>query len=112
MFGYELREKPVETCVKYDYPEAMATSGSKKAGSSKAKSLSFEEAMERLESLVKELEGGELGIEESIRLYEKGIELRDLCAKHLREAELKVEQLTVKDGKITGSKPYSSRGSK
>lgn len=53
----------------------------------------FEEAMCRLEELVKRLEGGELSLDESLEVFEEGIKLSRWCIKKLEEAERKVEVL-------------------
>ena len=58
------------------------------------KSASFEDNMQRLETIVKSLEGGEISLEESMKLFEEGIALADLCNKTLTEAELKVSRLS------------------
>jgi exodeoxyribonuclease VII small subunit len=59
----------------------------------------FETGLAELEKVVKELEGGELPLERSIELFEKGIALSDACRKQLQEAETRVEMLIRKDGK-------------
>ena len=53
--------------------------------------LSFEEAMMQLENIVKVLEEGNVGLGESIKLYEEGITLSDMCTKLLNEANQKIE---------------------
>lgn len=53
----------------------------------------FEEAMGRLEELVKKLEGGDLSLDESLEVFEEGIKLSRWCMKKLEEAERKVEVL-------------------
>ncbi len=62
----------------------------------------FEAALARLESIVKELEKGDLPLERSLKLFEEGVKLARACNKHLEEAERKVEIL-LKDraGKMT-----------
>ncbi len=87
----------------------MATAKDKDQGD--VSKLSFEQAMESLNALVEKLEQGDLGLEESVKLYEKGIKLQRLCEERLREAEMKVEKLATEGGKITGSSAYS-RGKK
>ncbi|HAR45830.1 MAG: exodeoxyribonuclease VII small subunit [Nitrospirae bacterium GWC2_57_13] len=57
----------------------------------------FEAALGRLEEIVKELEKGDLPLEQSLKLFEEGVKLSRLCTKRLDEAERKVEIL-VKDG--------------
>jgi exodeoxyribonuclease VII small subunit len=58
-----------------------------------AKKDNFENALKRLEEIVQKLEGGELSLDESLKLFEEGIELSRLCTKRLSEAETKVEKL-------------------
>ncbi len=55
--------------------------------------FSFEEAMERLEKLVAELEGGDLPLEQSLRTFEEGVRLVRFCSDRLRTAELRVREL-------------------
>jgi exodeoxyribonuclease VII small subunit len=68
--------------------------------------MSFEEAMKALEEVVKRLDQGEVPLEESIRLYERGAELKKRCEAKLKEAEEKVALLVLDaDGNPTGTKP-------
>jgi len=68
------------------------------------KKLSFEAALEELESIVNELEAGEVDLEKSIQVYERGTALKAHCEAKLREAELKVEKITLgADGSAKGS---------
>jgi len=53
----------------------------------------FEKAMERLEEIIADLESGNLGLDESIKVFEEGVELSKKCHKKLTEAETKVKQL-------------------
>jgi exodeoxyribonuclease VII small subunit len=57
------------------------------------KELSFEQAMERLEKLVAELEGGDLPLERSLRIFEEGVRLVRFCSDRLHAAELRVREL-------------------
>lgn len=60
----------------------------------------FEDALARLETIVSELERGELPLEESLKIFEEGIKLSKTCLKILDDAERKVEILVQeKDGK-------------
>ena len=64
--------------------------------------MKFEEAMKRLEDIVKKLEGGDLPLEDSIGSFEEGMKLVNLCSKRLEEAEQKVNLLIKEsDGKVT-----------
>ena len=55
-----------------------------------AASMSFEEALAQLTSVVESLEKGELPLEEALRFYEKGAALTRLCERQLKDAELRV----------------------
>lgn len=55
--------------------------------------LSFEESMTQLEELVKKLEGGQLDLDESLKVYENAVELRDHCRKILDESDRKVQTI-------------------
>ena len=57
------------------------------------KSVTFEASMERLDQIVKTLEGGEVSLEESIALFEEGTKLSAKCTELLDSAELKVTRL-------------------
>jgi exodeoxyribonuclease VII small subunit len=59
----------------------------------------FEASLDELEKIVKELEGGDLPLEKSLELFEKGMSLSDACRKQLEQAETRVEMLIRKDSK-------------
>jgi exodeoxyribonuclease VII small subunit len=61
---------------------------------------SFEASLDELEKVVKELEAGDLSLERSLELFERGMSLSDTCRKQLEEAETRVEMLIRKEGKI------------
>ncbi len=64
--------------------------------------LSFEEALDQLENIVSKLEDGSINLEESIGEYTRGVHLKNHCETKLKEATLKVEQITIdKDGKFS-----------
>lgn len=67
--------------------------------------LSFEEALKELEQVVSQLERGEVALEASIALYERGNDLRKHCEAKLRAAEERVEQITLQNGQPAGVKP-------
>ena len=68
--------------------------------------MSFEEAMAELDRVVTQMDRGEVSLEDSIKLYERGKELEARCAAKLRDAEEKVETLTLDaNGQPNGSKP-------
>jgi len=61
---------------------------------------SFETCLEELEKTVKELEAGDLPLERSLELFERGMGLSEVCRKQLEQAETRVEMLIRKEGKI------------
>ena len=68
--------------------------------------LSFEKAIEELESIVKRLEEGKVPLEESVAIYERGEALKQRCEELLRQAEARVEKITLDaQGKPTGTAP-------
>ena len=69
---------------------------------------SFEQALARLEELVREMEGGQLPLEKMMAHFEEGSELVKLCTKTLNEVEKKIEVL-VRKGDGVESKPLDSR---
>ena len=56
--------------------------------------LPFETALAQLEQIVREMESGKTGLEDSIVAYERGIALRNHCQKRLKEAQMRIEQIT------------------
>lgn len=56
-------------------------------------SLSFEDGYDRLEELIEQLEAGQLSLEESVALYEEGIQLATHCGQKLDDAELRISSL-------------------
>jgi exodeoxyribonuclease VII small subunit len=68
--------------------------------------MSFEAAMAELEKVVSDLERGNVPLEDSIKLYERGAALKARCEAKLKEAEEKVAQITLDaEGQPTGHKP-------
>ena len=68
--------------------------------------MSFEDAMKELEAVVTRLESGDVPLEDSIKLYERGAALKAHCQKKLAEAEEKVAQITLDgDGNPKGTTP-------
>lgn len=72
---------------------------------SKKKPMTFEEAMNELETIALKLESGSLGLDESIKEFERGMALAKFCHEKLEEAERKIEILQKgDDGKIKPKK--------
>ena len=57
------------------------------------KEKSFEESLRRLKEISETLEGNEVGLDDSIKLYEEGVKLAKKCYTTLSEAELKIKEL-------------------
>ena len=57
------------------------------------KEIPFETALKKLETIVENLENGDLSLEDALKQYEEGVKMADLCTKRLTEAEKKVEVL-------------------
>jgi exodeoxyribonuclease VII small subunit len=85
----------------------MTTSGKGPARSfADIKEMSFERALKELESIVARLERGDVELEESIAIYERGEALKEQCDRLLKQAEAKVEKLTLgADGQPKGLQP-------
>lgn len=67
--------------------------------------MSFEQAMKELEQVVSRLERGDVALEDSISLYERGAELKKRCEAKLKEAEEKVASITLDgEGQPTGAR--------
>ena len=64
------------------------------------KTPNFEKALSELETLVEDMEQGNLSLEESLKRFEKGIALSSECQQALQNAELKIKQLVEKNGKL------------
>lgn len=68
--------------------------------------LPFERAMVELETIVGQLEQGQVPLEESIKLYERGEALKKHCETLLKSAESRIEKITLgADGKAKGTEP-------
>ena len=71
--------------------------------------MAFERALKELEHIVGRLERGDVDLEESIAIYERGEALREHCDKLLKQAEAKVEKLTLsRSGEPTGTEPFNA----
>ena len=71
--------------------------------------LSFEDALRALEDVVRQLESGDVPLEDSITLYERGEELRKHCQKRLDAAQARIEKIvTGQDGTPAGTQPFDA----
>jgi exodeoxyribonuclease VII small subunit len=75
------------------------------------KAMSFENALAALEKIVDDLERGDVPLDESIRIYERGEALKAHCEKLLKAAEDKVEKIRLsREGKPVGTEPLDGNG--
>lgn len=71
--------------------------------------MSFEEALRGLEEIVTRLERGDVALEESIALYERGAALKKHCEERLNAAQMRVEAIRLaEDGTPKGTEPFSA----
>ena len=68
---------------------------------SKDKENSFEKNLKKLEIIVDKLESGEIGLEESVELYEEGMKIKKICDKKLKDIEMQIKKIKIQDSKIT-----------
>lgn len=67
--------------------------------------MSFEEALKALEEVVRQLESGDVALDQSIALYERGSALKAHCNERLKAAEARVEMIRAQEGRATGTQP-------
>lgn len=72
--------------------------------------MTFEQAMTELEQITKQLEGGDIPLEESLKLFERGVELTRFCSKALEDAQQKIAVLTRDGEGNMQAKLFSSEG--
>jgi len=72
------------------------------------KKVDFEQSLERLETLVEEMEGGELSLEEMIKHFEEGSKQVTVFSKKLTEVEQKIEKLVKKGDELT-EEPFEAK---
>jgi exodeoxyribonuclease VII small subunit len=76
------------------------------AAPAEVQTLSFEKALAELEQIVQRLERGDVPLEESVAIYERGEALKRRCEELLRQAEARVEKITLDSrGQPTGAQP-------
>lgn len=73
--------------------------------------LKFEEALERLEEIVRQLESGDVPLEAAIELFQEGMRLARHCSGKLDAVERKIEMLLEEDGRLE-RKPFAPEGVK
>ena len=70
------------------------------------KEMNFEDALQKLEQIVDQLERGDVPLDKSIEIYERGEALRNRCDELLKAAEAKIEKIKLtREGKPAGTEP-------
>jgi exodeoxyribonuclease VII small subunit len=89
----------------------MGDAGMTEGTNDDIKAMSFENALEALEKIVDHLERGDVPLDESIRIYERGEALKAHCERLLKAAEDKVEKIRLsREGKPVGIEPLDGNG--
>ena len=71
--------------------------------------LNFEDALKRLEEIVRKLESGDVPLDHSIELYSEGERLRGLCQQRLEAAQARIEKIPLdRDGKPQATAPFDA----
>jgi len=80
-------------------------------GTDEIAALNFEDALKALEDIVRKLEGGEVPLDHSIALYERGEKLRAHCQARLDAAQARIERIVAgADGQAKGTAPFDADG--
>ena len=72
--------------------------------------VKFEDALAQLEAIVERLEGGELPLEEALKVFEEGVRLTKLCSQRLTEAERRIAILVKSASGALEERPFSPEG--
>ena len=64
------------------------------------KNLTFEENLKKLENIVEQLESGEIDLERSVELYEKGMILKNNCEEKLKKVEIQIKKIKIENNQI------------
>ena len=67
---------------------------------SKEKDNNFETNLKKLEMIVDKLESGDIGLEESVKLYEEGMRIKKICDKKLKDIEMQIKKIKTEDSKV------------
>ena len=67
---------------------------------SKEKNNNFETNLKKLEIIVDKLESGNIGLEDSVKLYEEGMKIKKICDKKLKDIEMQIKKIKIEDNKV------------
>ncbi len=65
------------------------------------KELSFESSLKQLEEIVEQLESGNVDLEKSVELYERGNKLKKICEEKLKKVEFQIKKIQLENNKVT-----------
>ena len=66
----------------------------------KEKNNNFESNLKKLELIVDKLESGDIGLEESVKLYEEGMKIKKICDKKLQDIEMQIKKIRIENNKV------------
>ncbi|MEA3454835.1 MAG: exodeoxyribonuclease VII small subunit [Candidatus Caldatribacteriota bacterium] len=75
----------------------------------KIENIPFEEYLRKLEKIVNQLEEGELTLDESVRIYEEGMNISKICLEKLNKTKKKIEQLVIEGEEKYSTKSFSEK---
>ena len=64
------------------------------------KNLTFEDNLKKLEDIVEQLESGEIDLERSVELYEKGMVLKNNCEEKLKKVEMQIKKIKIENNQV------------
>ena len=64
------------------------------------KDNNFEANLKKLEVIVDKLESGDIGLEESVKLYEEGMKIKKICDKKLEDIQMQIKKIKIEDNKV------------
>ena len=64
------------------------------------KDNNFEANLKKLEVIVDKLESGDIGLEESVKLYEEGMRIKKICDKKIKDIEMQIKKIKIEDNKV------------
>ena len=67
---------------------------------SKEKDNNFETNLKKLQVIVDKLESSDIGLEESVQLYEEGMKIKKICDKKLNDIEMQIKKIKIEDNKV------------
>ena len=70
----------------------------------------FEEMINELENIVRNLESGRIGLEEALKAYQEGMKLKAACEAKLASAKEQIDKLIIEKGQIVGKEPFDVEG--